>query len=323
MGVAIEVVDPRALAAEAAEVLRGAWPLPRLRYAPEDLAWQFRRPGWGDPRGWVGRDEAGRPVAFGAAMPRTVWAAGRPHQVLLTSFYAGLPGVHGAALMLLRTEVRWLVGSGRPTVLFAAQGSGGEAVLKCNDAAGYVRAPLGVARTYGGVAAAEPPAGLDAREASPADWPDILAVVESARVGHRVADDVTPASLAHDLEDPRGRCWAVVRDPGGAAVAAACVGLTEAVTPDGPSRPATLWSVALTPGAGPDALTVLVAFAARRWAGRTTTPVVTLPNPAGVPPEALRAARLRAMPVAWAGYAFSRDPADPLLTATETGLEII
>ncbi|MBX9623779.1 MAG: hypothetical protein K2X82_08185 [Gemmataceae bacterium] len=67
--VRVEAVDPRACVGEAAAVLQSAWPVPRLRYAPEDLAWRFSRPGWADPRGWVARDDTGRAVGFAAALP--------------------------------------------------------------------------------------------------------------------------------------------------------------------------------------------------------------------------------------------------------------
>jgi hypothetical protein len=323
MGVAIEAVDPRGHAAEAAAVLQAAWGPPRLRYAPEDLAWQFARPGWAGPRGWIARDAGGAPVAFAAALPRTVRFAGATREVWLASFYAAAPGPPAAPLALLRAEVRDLKATGRPTVVFAAPGSAGEAALRANDAAGYRRNPLAVARTHAGVGAADGPAGLEVREAAPGDGPDVLAVARAVPGDRLIADHPDPAALAHDPLDPRGRCWAVVRDAGGAAVAAACVGVNESVTAAGPARLAALWAVALTPAAGADGLAALVGFAARRWAGRTTSPVVTLPNPTGIPPGVLRGARLRALPVAWAPYVFCPDPADPLLTATGTTVEII
>ena len=322
MGVRVEEVDPRACAGEAAAVLRAAWPVPRLRYAPEDLAWQFGRPGWGPPRGWVVRDDAGAARAFAAALPRTVWHAGQRREVCVTSFYAALPGEIGVALALLRAEIRALKAIGRPCVVFAAPGSAGEAMLRANDAAGLLRNPLAVARVHGGVAG-DPSGQPEAREASPADWPGVADLVARCRRAEAISDHVDPATLEYDRTDPRGRCWAVVPEPDGGVAAAACAHLSEAVTVDGPTRVATLTAVVLPADGAGAALAALVGFAARRWAGRATSPVVTLPNPSGVPPAALRAARLRALPAAWAPYLYAHDKADPLLGAAETDLEIV
>jgi hypothetical protein len=323
MGVTIEAVDPRGHAAEAAAVLQAAWAPPRLRYAPEDLAWQFARPGWGPPRAWLARNGAGEPVGFAAALPRTVRFAGRPYPVWLCSYYAALASGHGAAVALLRAEVRDLKATGRPTVVFAAPGSAGEAMLRVNDAAGLRRNTLAQARVHGGVGAADGPAGVEVREAAPADARELADLLALDRRDGAIGEAVDPAALAHDALDPRGRCWAVVRGPSGALLAAACAHLAETVAADGPARVPTLSAVTLPREGDGDALAGLVGFAARRWADRATTPVVTVPNPAGISPAALRAARLRALPASWAAYVFCADPADPLLAARSTTLEVI
>ena len=321
MGLTVETVDPRESVSEAAAVLQAAWPVPRLRYSPKDLCWQLARPGWGPPRGWLARNGAGEPVGFAAALPRTVWFAGRPYPVWLCSYYAALASENGAALTLLRAEVRDLKAAGRPSIIFAAPGSPGEAMLRCNDAAGVRRNPLGVHRVHGGVAG---PSGLlEAREATPADIRELADLLALDRRDGAIGEAVDAAAVAHDALDPRGRCWAVVRGPSGSVLAAACTHLAETVAADGPARVANLSSVTLPREGDGDALAALVAFAARRWADRATTPVVAVPNPAGISPAALRAARLRALPASWAAYAFCVDPADPLLSATKTTLEVV
>lgn len=322
MSVVIESVDPQAVASTAAGVLQTAWPTPRLRYGPEELSWQFARPGWDRPRGWLARDGDGRAVAFAAALPRTVRHAGRPREVWLTSFYAAF-GDPGAAIRLLRSEVRELKAAGRPSLVFAAPASAGEAMLRCNDAAGLKRNALAVARVHAGVPGAPPPGAVTAREATPADDGEVADLIALDRRDGVITDAVTPQTLRHDRADPRGRCWAVVRGPTGSLLAAACTHLSESVTADGQTRVATLSAVTLPREGAGEALAALVGFAARRWADRATSAVVTVPNPSGIPAEALRAARLRALPAAWAAYAFCIDPADPLLTATATDLEVI
>ena len=322
MGVAIEVVDPRGREAEAADVLRAAWPLPRLRYAADDLAWQFGRPGWGPPRGWAARDGSGRVVAFAASVARSVRHAGAVREVWLSSFYAARPGEPGAALTLLRTQSLDLKATGRPTVVFATPGSAGEAMLRCNDAVGFTRRPLAVGRVHGGIGG--PADGLPAvTEATAADGAELAAFLASRPADRVIRDAPDPAALAHDALDPRGRCWAVVRDVAGRITAAACTHLSRSEVAEGPSAVATLSAVSLPPGDDGGPLAALVGFAARRWADRVTSPVVTLPNPAGIPPAALRSARLRALPVSWAPFVFCPDPADPLLAAEATDLEVI
>lgn len=322
MSVLIEAVDPQGVAGDAARVLQSAWGVPRLRYTAEDLAWQFARPGWDRPRGWLARDRDGRAVAFAAVLPRTVRHAGRPREVWLASFYAAV-GDPGNALRLLRAEVRELKTAGVASLVFASPGSAGEAMLRCNDAAGLRRNTLAVARVHAGVPAAAPPGAAEAREATPADDAELADLLALDRRDGVITDAVTPATLAHDRADPRGRCWAVVRHPAGPLVAAACAHLSESVAADGPARVPALSAVTLPRDGAGECLAALVGFAARRWAGRATSAVVTVPNPSGIPADALRAARLRAVPAAWAPFAFCLDPADPLLAATATNLEVI
>ncbi|MBX9623780.1 MAG: hypothetical protein K2X82_08190, partial [Gemmataceae bacterium] len=143
--------------------------------------------------------------------------AGRSHEVWLTSFYAAVPGDPGVALALMRAEIRSLKVTGRPSVVFAAPGSAGEAMLRANDAAGLKRNTLAVARVHGGVVGAGP-GGVAAEEATPADGPVLAGLVARDCGGGAIADRPDPATLAHDLGDPLGRCWAVVRGPGGGAV---------------------------------------------------------------------------------------------------------
>lgn len=316
---AVEEIDPRTHVEEAVAVLRAAWQPPRLRYAPEDLAWEFARPGWAAPRGRIARDAGGEPAAFAALIPRTVRFEGADRRAWLATFLAARPdrGLAGGALLV--DEIRGYIELADPVVVFSRPGRVGDGFLRTMAAAGLRATRLAEVVAYGGL----PPPVAAAPAVEAADDPDLLRFLAADRPGRLVRAAHDPAALAHAAADPRGRCWAVVRNARGEVTAAACASVTEAVGREGASRLATLSAVALAPGEEAAGLAALAGFAARRWADRVTAPFVTLPNPTGIPPAALRAAGLRAMPARWAPVVFAADPADPLLTAEATDLEVI
>lgn len=308
----VDSVDPRERVEEVASVLQAAWSPPRLRYAPEDLAWQFARPSWAAPRGWIARDGEGRAVGFSALMPRFVRAFGEIREAWLASFYAARPGASGVALTLIRAVAKALREGGRPAVVFAEPESPGEVMLRAWDSLGLRRRPLGTLRVHGGMARG---GGLTlCREAAPDEILPRLIGGDS-----KLLRDVhDAATLAHDASDPRGRCWAVVDSPEG-PMAAGCVFVTESIGREGRVRTASLTSVSAASG---EALASLMRFAAGRWED-LSSPIVTLSNPSGLDNATLRSIGLRASTAAWAAYVFSPYPDDHVLQCDGTDVEII
>lgn len=319
----IDIVDPHEHINEASLILRAAWSPPCLRYAPEDLGWQFDQPGWCPPFAVRALNREGVPAGFVGVMPRRVRLRGRVVEIFLSSFFSVAPAFDtgSLAVALIRTEARLLRSHNRPVIIFAEPGSIGERMLRAFDAAGFVRKELGLYQVYGGVARGEE-VSLIAREAADSEIPAVLELAAQRDDTRILRDHPAIAQLRHEQSDPRGRCLALVEDAAGVPVAAAVIYRSEMVGPHGPEAMAAIGALYL-PQPSPEALRSLIAFAARRWAGSVTSPIVIVPNVADLDPGVLRAAGLRSTPARWAGFLFAPTPYDPLLLGDRTDLEII
>jgi hypothetical protein len=288
VGPQIRRVNPVAFATEASTILKAAWQPPSLDYTPEYVQFQCSFPSVLDPVG-VAIFEEQNPLGFIAATGRNSNAG----ELYLSSFLAVLPGSHPAsAIMLIRHETQIIQETGRPVFMFVQAGSVGEKLLKCRDSLGMRRVSLGEYRVH---AAVPKPSMSKARvrRVPPDEWS-----VEA----NRFRDDsllgpaFTPADMQHFCKDPQGRQFLMAVDEHGQVIATAMRAFTSSVTVTGVMQIPSLHYVRLA-DQRPDGLAALLAFAEH-----PASPVVTVPNMAGITSTVAKAVHLRATPSVFVAY---------------------
>ena len=317
----VDLVDPHRFADQASAILRESWEPPCLCYSADYLRWQFQFPG--PPAATaVASYAAGEPAGFLALIPRRLRYQGIPQALHLMSFGATRPphrGVLSVATyraLLLAVRDRAL-----PILSFAESGSPAERMLIClAKTTGYRHQRMGRYPVHAYLP--RPGAGsggVTAEEAT--DLHEFLAFVARCEGSGTLWNAPDLRQLEHYRNDPRGRVLLLARRPGGTAVGAAMVVLSEAMTRQGTERVAMVDNLFLPePSAG--TLKAILDEAGRCWRDRVTSPVVTVPNPHGIDPALARSIGLRATPSCFNGHLFA--PAGSLpWDATGTTLEIV
>lgn len=313
----IELVDPRPFAEAAGRLLQSVWQPPCTHYSADYLSWQFGFAGRLRPLGAValaGSDLIG----FAAATPRTARFRGREVAVYLLSFVAVRADQWGRGLAAgLYARLLDAVRAARaPVVTYAFPDSPGQrALLRAYEAARFVCQSLGPFAVHG---------YLPRRGESPLP----VATADAAGLSEMAAgcDDPailwsapTPDELAHYARDPRPRVLLVAREQD-RPVAAGFAVRSALATPTGLEAVTVLDNLFVRAPAG---LQALGHEAARRWPSPSSSSLVLIPNVRGIPPAVLRAAGLRQLPQRVEGYLCVTDPADPLLGAQATNLEVL
>jgi hypothetical protein len=186
---------------------------------------------------------------------------------------------------------------------------------------GFQCRALGHYPTYAALARPGQPAGpVTALEARDAD--DFAAALRACDGPRRLWNDPDRDQLEHYRQDPRERVLIRLEDPAGRPLGAAMLMRADVLTAPGRERVATIDSLSL-PEPSADALQALARFAADRWAGQVTSPVVMAPNLQGIDSGLLRSAGFRATPSAFNGYLFFRDRDHAFQDAEATNLEIV
>jgi hypothetical protein len=240
----------------------------------------------------------------------------------LMSFFAVEPDWRGPQTLALYWKmIEVLQGTSKPVVTYVQPGSTAEKMLSWNFArAGFRIHPLGDYRTYG--ALGRPGLVDSAAAVVEADDEEFLAVAGCCRDAGTIWSDPDRDQLQHYRRDPRGRSLVVIRDASGRPAGAAMVVLSEMLSPQGSESIPMIDSIFL-PHPSAEALIALIQYARARWAGRSTSMVVTAPNLKGVDGAILRAAGLRATPSAFRGYFFT--PTTEVLpeSIAGTNLEVV
>lgn len=295
----IEAVDPVQFAAEGARILKASWAPPALEYTPEYLKWQFTFPAPLPPIGFAAfyNDSA---IGFVAASARYMHVAGTTVPVYLSSFLSVLPDLPtgSAAALLIRNEARQAASRETPVLLFAQEGSAGQAIL-ANKMAGMQRRSLGSFRIH--MAAARKHARAEVELTSPSEWLRHYRVLNSPDgVLSPVYDE---AHLAHYGCDPWGRRFAIARS--GAETAVAMIGSIRSVTAQGTQVSPALHAIAPR-NPHPDLLKALIQIAAASTP-EATQPTVTVPLASLMSPDTAKASGLRAMNSTFASYLYTPD----------------
>ena len=266
---------------ELSRILRAAWTPPSLRYAPEDIGWLFRRPGWGRPYGLMATEDDGQPIGFVGALARSVRFRGQSRDVYLESFLSVVPGPGRGpvAAALVRLEARDFRAEERPILTFTEPASLGEMMLKGFDSVGLVRHhPVGNYRVRGGLPPRSAHRLPPVREATTGHLDIVLELAARCDDETIIRDCPDRAQLEHELSDPRGRCLAVVEDSGGQPVAAGVIYRSETLGPKGPESTAALGTLYM-PDPDPAALGALLSFAAGAGPARSPRPLSLCPTP--------------------------------------------
>jgi hypothetical protein len=317
----VEVVDPVAFAARAANILRSAWAPPCLSYSEDYLRWQFRFPG--EPEAVASAAiVGGEPVAFLAVMPRRLRFEGRALPVHLMSFGATTPEHQGPiSVVTYETLLSVLQDGGVPIVGFVEAGSAAERMLIAVVARSRYRIrSLGSYPVHAYRHRADAAVGAVAVEEA-TDLDEFLAVVARCDGPGVLWNAPDLRQLEHYVLDPRGRVLLIARDRRGEAVGAAMCVLSEVITRQGFERVTALDNLFL-PEPLAEPLQALLADAAGRWRDRVTSTVITVPNPSGIPADVLRWVGLRATASRFNGLLFEPSHAAPT-DALRTTLEVV
>lgn len=130
------------------------------------------------------------------------------------------------------------------------------------------------------------------------------------------------SQLEHYLTDPRRRALVVVNEKPGRRIGAAMVIRSEVCTHRGLEFVSSI-DAAFLPSHSADALRAVALFAARRFAGEVTSPVVTAANLVGFDAVCLKGAGFRATVGRFAGHLFCPTQTDRILGALTTNHEIV
>lgn len=300
--VQVRSVDPMAFADEASMVLRSAWRPPCLDYTPEYLRFQLGFPSSLSSIG-VAAWQGAEPVGFVAATGRRTNLG----DLYLSSFLSLRPGtVSSVALALVRTEIREVLRSARPMLVFAEVGSVGEYLLRTLEILGLSKYQIGEYRVHSALPI-QPPEGYVVTSVTAGQW---FAAADTMRDDTLLSPAFDTPTLLQFASAPGRRKFLVVsRD--GVPLIVAMLGLTEMSTQSGTCRVPALHYVRMSTE-DPDALVALVG-AANESAGT----VVTVPNTVGIPPEVARAARLRATGAVFAAYLCPNNSSLPPVRGTE------
>ncbi len=126
-----------------AEVLKQAWQPPCLHYTPEFVRFQAGYPSAAPSFAVLASDD--KPKRFVAAMGRD----SNIGPILLSSFYSLVPGCAGsAAVGIIRRELAEIIRAGIPSLVFAAAGSVGEALVAASEAIARPQRPLQQCRIH-------------------------------------------------------------------------------------------------------------------------------------------------------------------------------
>jgi hypothetical protein len=169
------------------------------------------------------------------------------------------------------------------------------------------------------LAASAPPGAPVAREARGPE--EALAAIEACddpRVLWAAPDAV---ELAYQLRDPRGRKILVIEEEG-RITGAATVMLAEVVNKGGGIDRMITVDAVFVPEPTPGRVEALFEGAGRVFGGEGSTPVVSAPNVAALPPDVVRAAGLRRTGALYLGMLLQRED-HPFLEADVTNVEVV
>jgi hypothetical protein len=317
----IERVDPSAFVGPASRIVQEAWQPPAVHYSAEYLHWRLTFPETAPVA--VAAFDGDEPVGFVVAIRPRLRIDGKPLRVLYLGFGAVRPAWRrlGTAKAIYGALVEDIVASGLPAFAFTQPDSSSERLaLSVFGVEPLRERTFGEYRTY----AFLPPGPTGPGPFTCSVCPEgvaFLDVVRRCRDSRTLWYDPDEATLSHYQHDPRSSVRVLIHGPGGHAVGAALLARSEAVGAGGIVFTAAIESVFL-PEPSAEALVALFRFAAGRYAGRVSSPVVLAPNLWGIDRGLLRRAGARATPSAWRGHLFIPCREDPFAAVEGTNAEI-
>jgi len=321
----VERGDPTPVVEAAGRILRAAWAPPVLHYSDAYLKWQFGFPG-GPAVAGMARD-AGELAALIVATPRRFRFRGAASRGYLLSFLAVDPSLQGKGIAgkVYDEVLRGLRKTGLLTVVYleahseAAQRSLSGSVKRV----GFQMKKIGQYVNHGfaasSAASSAAPGALAAREAR--DLGEVLAAIDACKAPEVLWSAPDRAQLEHYLRDPRGRKMLVVEEEG-RVTGAAMVFLSELTNKEGGLDRVATVDALFIPEPTVERVTALFRGAAEAFAGQTTGPVVSAPNVALLPPEVVRAAKIRPTGAVYEAYAIHGE-GHPFMDAELSNLEIV
>jgi GNAT superfamily N-acetyltransferase len=325
MAIEFRPVDGVGFAAEAASLLRFAWPKPALHYSREYLHWQLAFPGpWPAPA--VAAFHGSRTVGFAGATHRRVRIGVAAMEAIVVSFVAVDPQFRkeGIGAGLYQRLLRMLSEGGAPILTYAQSGSGGErAIERAYPEAGFSLQAVGAYPIYGCLARPDaPPSSW--RLAPEPDLSVLRRIIDScARSERLIWSDPSEAQWKHYRSDPRERALLLRQEPDDTLSGAAWIVRAEHAGVRGIDYITSIESVWVDRSRG-DALGGLGAAAAQLWPGAGSRPeVIQAPSLCGFEPATLKPAGFRQVAPPFQGYAAALSGDERLVGAAGSNLEVV